>query len=213
MAKPSFMLAAIVIVSGISFYQDNRSRKALEALEALTTPLSKVIRNGEPQSILTTDIVPGDLVIVEEGTTINADGHIVHSNDFSVNESTLTGEAQAVFKSASGEDPNVYQWHLSVIRTSCLCGGKDRTGRPKSVRSANRSQISKKSLLHYSSRLNPLSRRMALIGILVFLIVWAVQYAESKNLLASLLKGLTLAMSILPEEIPVAFTTFMALGS
>ena len=54
---------------------------------------------------------------------------------------------------------------------------------------------------------------MALIGIIVFLGVWAFQYIESKNLLASLLKGLTLAMSILPEEIPVAFTTFMALGS
>jgi Ca2+-transporting ATPase len=56
-------------------------------------------------------------------------------------------------------------------------------------------------------------KRMAIAGIFVFLLVWAVQFAESKNLLASLLKGLTLAMSILPEEIPVAFATFMALGS
>jgi Ca2+-transporting ATPase len=60
----------------------------------LNTPLSKLIRNGVPLNILTTEIVPGDLVIAEEGATINADGHIVYSHDFSVNESTLTGESR-----------------------------------------------------------------------------------------------------------------------
>ena len=95
-----FMMAALVIVSGISFYQDNRSRKALEALETLTTPLSRVIRDHTPIQILTTEIVPGDLVIAEEGTTINADGQIVYSHDFSVNESMLTGESMPVEKAA-----------------------------------------------------------------------------------------------------------------
>jgi len=207
-----FMMAAIIIVSGISFYQDNRSRKALEALEALNTPLSKVIRNGIPLSILTSEIVPGDLVIAEEGSTINADGKIVHSNDFSVNESTLTGEAQAIYKSSTSEDPNVFS---GTLASSGLAVYKvEKTGTSTRV-----GQIGK-SIAEIKEEPTPLQKQieafvkgMALIGIVVFLGVWAFQYIESKNLLASLLKGLTLAMSILPEEIPVAFTTFMALGS
>jgi Ca2+-transporting ATPase len=67
-------------------------------LEKLNEPLSTVLRNGEPIRIATAAIVIDDLVIAEEGT-INADGEIVHSNDFSVNESLLTGEPYAVFKS------------------------------------------------------------------------------------------------------------------
>ena len=207
-----FMLAAIIIVSGISFFQDNRSRKALEALEALTTPLSKVIRNGEPQNILTTQIVPGDLVIVEEGTTINADGYIVHSNDFSVNESTLTGEAQAVFKSANGEDPKVYS---GTLASSGLAVFKvEKTGPSTKIGQIGTSLAEiKEEPTPLQMQIEAFVRRMAIAGIIVFLLVWGFQFAESRNLLASLLKGLTLAMSILPEEIPVAFTTFMALGS
>jgi Ca2+-transporting ATPase len=92
-----FMLAAIVVVSEF-LYQDNRSRIAMESLEKLNEPLSTVLRNGEPVRIATAAIVIDDLVIAEEGNTINADGEIVHSNDFSVNESLLTGEPYAVFK-------------------------------------------------------------------------------------------------------------------
>lgn len=207
-----FMLAAIIIVSGISFYQDNRSRKALEALEALNTPLSKVIRDGVPQHIQTTDIVPGDLMIVNEGTTINADGQIVHSHDFSVNESILTGEAQSIFKSETGTDPNVFSGTLAssglaVIRV-------EKTGIHTRIGKLGLSMAEfKEEPTPLQKQIESFVRAMAMTGVLVFLLIWVVQYLESRDILASLLKGLTLAMSILPEEIPVAFTTFMALGS
>ena len=85
-----FMFGAIVAVSGISFYQDSRSKKALEELEKLNEPLSTVIREGNVRQIPTQALVVGDLCVVEEGKMINADGQIVHSNDFSVNESALS---------------------------------------------------------------------------------------------------------------------------
>src|SRR5690554_4755378 len=109
-----FMLGAIVAVSGISFYQDNRSKKALEALEKLNEPLSTVIRNAKVLQIPTHEIAVGDLCIIEEGKMINADGEIVHSNDFSVNEASLTGESFSVFKSLETEDRNVYSGTLVV---------------------------------------------------------------------------------------------------
>ena len=207
-----FMLAAIVAVSGISFYQDNRSRKAIEALAKLNEPLSTVYRNKLALSIPTNTIVLGDLVIATEGNTINADGEIVHSNDFSVNESTLTGEPFAVFKSEKSENKIVYSGTLvasglAVYKVTQI-GSKTKIG-----------QLGQ-SLLDIKNEPTPLQiqiekfvKGMAIIGIVIFLLVWGVYYYKTQDVLNSLLKGLTLAMSILPEEIPVAFTTFMALGS
>ncbi len=95
-----FLLAAIVMVSAISLYQDGRSRNAVEKLKKFTQPKCTVIRNGETVEIKSEDVVVGDSLMVEEGTTIAADGKIVHSNDFSVDESLLTGESLSVYKDA-----------------------------------------------------------------------------------------------------------------
>ncbi|HSN49354.1 MAG TPA: cation-transporting P-type ATPase, partial [Flavobacterium sp.] len=93
-----FMLVAIVLVSTISLYQESRSRNAIELLKKLSQPKSKVIRNGEIIEIPSEEIVLGDFIQIEEGTFVPADGIILQSNDFSVNESILTGESLAVFK-------------------------------------------------------------------------------------------------------------------
>jgi len=79
-----FLASAVIIVSVISLYQDSRSRSALQELKTLSQPNSKVIRNGAFEEIKSEDLVLGDSLVVEEGTSIAADGIIVHSNDFSV---------------------------------------------------------------------------------------------------------------------------------
>src|SRR5690606_30652963 len=109
-----FMFGAILAVSGISFYQDNRSRKALEALEKLNEPLSVVIRNSRTTQIPTHELAVGDLCVITEGKMVNADGVIEHSNDFSVNQAALTGESLSVFKSRDTEDRKVYSGTLVV---------------------------------------------------------------------------------------------------
>lgn len=207
-----FMLGAIIAVSGISFYQDNRSKKALEALERLNEPLSTVIRNGKVLQIPTREIAVGDLCIIEEGKMINADGQIVHSNDFSVNEASLTGESYSVFKSADAEDRNVYSGTLvvsglAVIRVEQI-GSETRLGKIGQSIHEIKEEVSP---LHI--QITRFVKWMAAVGVAVFLVVWGYSFWQSGNLIESLLVGLTLAMSILPEEIPVAFTTFMALGA
>lgn len=104
-----FMVSAIIVISLISLYQDSRSRNALEKLKHFTQPNCKVIRDGETVEINSEELVVGDSLIIEEGTLVVADGTIVHSNDFSVNESILTGESFAVFKDKSKEDHFVYK--------------------------------------------------------------------------------------------------------
>jgi len=207
-----FMLGAIIAVSGISFYQDNRSKKALEAIEKLNEPLSTVIRNSKVMQIPTHEIALGDLCIIEEGKMINADGKIVHSNDFSVNEASLTGESFSVFKNPETDDNKVYSGTLVVSGLAVFevenIGAKTKLGKIGQSIQNIKEEISPLQL-----QITKFVKWMAFIGIAVFLTVWAYSFLQSRDIVQSLLAGLTLAMSILPEEIPVAFTTFMALGS
>jgi Ca2+-transporting ATPase len=207
-----FMASAIVFVSAISLYQDSRSRNALEKLKVYTQPNAKVIRNGETAEIKSEELVVGDSLMVEEGTSISADGKIVHSNDFSVNESILTGESLPVFKDSAKEDNLIYQGTtvasgLAIITVTEI-GNETKLG--KIGTSLGNIKEEKTPL---ELQINNFVKKMVIAGTVVFIIVWIINYFHSYHVLDSLTKALTLAMSILPEEIPVAFTSFMALGA
>jgi Ca2+-transporting ATPase len=207
-----FLAGAILLVAAISIFQDSRSRDALEKLKQFTQPVAKVIRNGEVVEIHSDELVPGDSLILEEGTFVAADGYIIHSNDFSVNESVITGESMAVFKDQWQDDKQVYQG--STIATGMAVARVTATG--------NNSRLGQigNSLSEIKDEKTPLEiqignfvKKMVIGGVVVFVFVWLINYLKSGDFPDSLLKALTLAMSILPEEIPVAFTTFMALGA
>ena len=207
-----FLSTAIILVAAISLFQDSRSRNALEKLKNFTQPNCKVIRNGIETSIPTEEIVVGDYVMVEEGTLIPADGNIIHSNDFSVNESLLTGESFAVFKDEKKDDHFIYSGTsvasgLAIAYVTAI-GKETKLGK---IGSSLESIAEEKTPLEL--QINNFVKKMVFIGAVVFIIVWAINYFNTHELLNSLLQALTLAMSILPEEIPVAFTTFMALGA
>lgn len=207
-----FLLSAIIIVSILSLYQDSRSRNALIKLENLTQPNCKVIRNGEVSEIRSEDLVVGDKLIVEEGTSITADAVIIYSNDFSVNESILTGESLPIFKNESIEDHFIYNGTNVVtglaIATITQIGNNTKLGK---IGESLQSIKEEKTPLEI--QINSFVKKIVIAGVLVFIGVWAINYFHSYDLLDSLLKALTLAMSILPEEIPMAFTTFMAIGA
>ncbi len=207
-----FLLSAIILVALISLYQDSRSRNALKNLRSLTQPRCRVIRNGQETDITREELVIGDYIILEEGTSIVADGTIVHSNDFSVNESVLTGESFPVFKNGGSENKKVFAG--TTVTSGLAIAVVTHIG--------NETELGKigKSLEDIAEEKTPLEmqisnfvKKMVFAGAIAFLVIWVVNFYHSKNVLDSLLKALTLAMSILPEEIPVAFTTFMALGA
>ncbi len=207
-----FLASAIVLVASISLYQDSRSRNALQKLKKLTQPNSKVIRNGTLIEIPSDELVVGDSLLVEEGNKIPADGVIVHSNDFSVDESLLTGESLSVYKDVSKLDNQIFSG--TTVASGLAIATLTHIG--------NKTELGKigKSLEDIKEEKTPLERQiasfvknMSIWGGVMFLLVWGINFYSSQDVLDSLLKALTLAMSILPEEIPVAFTTFMALGA
>lgn len=207
-----FLLAAIGFQAAISTYQYSRSKNALEKLKDFSQPACKVIRDGRVQEIKSEEVVVGDSLMVEEGTLVVADGDIIRSNDFSVDESILTGESLPVFRNKDSADHAVYSGTTVAsglaIAVVTAVGNDTRLG--KIGKSLGRIREEKTPLELQIARF---VRNMAITGTGIFIVVWIIHYSNSESLLTSLLASLTLAMSILPEEIPVAFTTFMALGA
>ena len=207
-----FLSSAIILVSVISLYQDKRSRNALEKLKTFTQVKCKVIRNGSVNEIGSEDLVIGDFLIVEEGGFIAADGTIIQSNDFSVNESILTGESLSIEKDKTKEDHFIFRGTtvasgLAVAEITAV-GNDTKLGK---IGKSLESIVEEKTPLEL--QINNFVKKMVIVGAIVFAVVWGINYLQSFNVLDSLIKALTLAMSILPEEIPIAFTTFMALGA
>jgi len=208
-----FMLGAILLVSAISFYQDSRSKKALEALKAYTQSATTVIRNNQLIELPVDELVIGDTVVASEGELIPADGKLLQINDFSVNESLLTGEAFAIQKELNS-DENGQVYRGSLVQSGQCVFEVTAVGKQSKL-----GQIGQ-SLSEIQSEKSPLQiqienfvKKMAAVGVVVFLIIGGINYFQSRDIVESLLKGLTIAMSVLPEEIPVAFASFMALGA
>ncbi len=207
-----FMTIAIFLVATISLFQETRSRNAIDALKKLSQPKSKVIRNSELIEIPNESIVLGDFIQIEEGNFIPADATIIQSNDFSVNESILTGESLSVLKSEDSENKIVFQG-TTVASGMAICNVTaigNLTNLGKIGKSLNEIEEEQTPL---QIQINNFVKKMSLVGLVIFGIVWAFNYYHSKVILDSLLKSLTIAMSVIPEEIPVAFASFMALGA
>lgn len=207
-----FLCGAIVLIATISLYQESRSRNALDKLKEYTQPFCKVIRDGQVEEIKSEEIVVGDSLMVEEGTTIAADGTIVHSNDFCVNESILTGESLSVYKGATSKTPSIFRGTTVTsglaIATVSSIGNATQLGKiGKSLETITEEKTP------LEKQINSFVKKMVAIGAIIFSVVLGINYFQSFNAIESLLVALTLAMSILPIEIPVAFSTFMALGS
>ncbi len=204
------MLVSVFIVAGISFFQEYRSRNAVQALKKMSAPNAKVVRNGEAISVATDDIVTDDLLLLEEGESIAADGIIISANDFSVNEAIMTGESFPVFKNEANEP--VFRGTLVTSGSATIkitaVGNKTEFGR---IGLALKEIEPAKTPLQL--QIHRFVRNMVWFGIIAFIIVFIINFYHSKDFMFGLLQGLTLAMSALPEEIPVAFSTFQALGS
>lgn len=206
------MLVAMCIVTAISIYQELRSNNAIEALQQLTAPRVRVIRDGQLQSVAAEGIVPGDWLQLEEGMTVPADAEIVRQHDLSVNESVISGESLPVEKSDAGEQRLLYQG-TTINSGQCLAvvtatGNNTVLGRLGKL--VGSYEMPPTLLQQQTARL---VRRLAFFGIAGFVIILLVNYLHDEQWQNSLLLALTLAMSAIPEEIPVAFSSFMALGS
>ncbi len=217
------LLGFVFLVTGISFYQEHKTERTLEALRDLSSPRALVLRDGNPGRIPGREVVKGDLIVLSEGDRVPADARVLSSTNLSTDESLLTGESvpvrkregSALIKQArpGGDDlPFVYSGTLVVQGrgvAEVLAIGQD-TEIGKIGRALQSVPLEKTHLQRETARW---VRILAVVGILLCLLVVLLHGLTRGSWLNGILSGLTLAMAILPNELPVVLTIFMALGA
>ncbi len=206
------MAAAIVFVMVIEVAQEYRSERALAALRQYTQPLVRVRRGGRELLIRSEELVVGDIVLFSEGERLPADALVMQHNDLTVDESLLTGESLPVAKSAHGEGNRLYQG--TVVATGMGVGRVEAVGSATAFGRLGRTlETIPPEPTPLQRQLEHFVRQMLYAGLAAFVLVFAINLFYTQQLAAALLYSLSLAMAILPSEIPVAFASFMALGA
>jgi Ca2+-transporting ATPase len=209
------LLAFVFVVMGITFVQERRTERSLDALRDLSSPRALVLRGGQARRIPGRELVRGDTVLLAEGDRVPADIALRESSNLMVDESMLTGESAPVAKHAAPADAAAG----SVFAGTLVTQG---TARGVVVATGARSALGKigKSLANLGGEDTPIqaeTRRIvtfvACAGLALAALL-ALGYGLLRGgWLHALLAGLTLAMAVIPEELPVVLTLFLGLGA
>lgn len=217
------LLASVFVIFAITVYQGRKTERALEALSGLAAPRATVIREGHIQSIASREVVREDYLLIKEGDRVPADAVLLDAHDLMVDESLLTGESMPVRKQTwdgsqqiqrpGGEDqPFIFSGSLIV----------QGHGSAEVLRIGTATEVGQigKALLTLSPKNTRLQeettylvRYMAIIGGALCMLVFGIYWISRNDWMGGLLAGITLAMSLLPEELPVVLTVFLALGA
>ena len=222
-AEALFLLGFVFVVIGITLVQERKTQRALESLRDLSAPRALVIRDGMQVRIPGRDVVRGDLLVLHEGDRIPADALLLEGQ-LTVDESLLTGEAvpasklsgaDAVAFSDPGEEGAASLFASTVVTKGTGIAEVNAIGPDTAVGRIGQALA---STLESPSELQRSTRRLIRNMTLAALALSTIQvllgwWWDGRDFLPSLLSGIALAMSILPEEIPVILTVFLALGA
>jgi Ca2+-transporting ATPase len=229
------MMAFVLGVVLLDVSQEVKTDKALKALNQLAQPAVKVYRSGQLSTIPSADLVPGDIMYVEEGSRIPADGYVLYSHDFSVDESILTGESGEVWKTAAKDCKimNLQQNFVAIDTEQseyCYAGTLVTQGNADILvekigakTSYGRIGI---GLIMAPDKPSPLQIQMkkltktcTYIALILFVLVTGItflnlkEYTTGNRIVQSILSGIVLSLSMIPAEFPVILTVFLSMGS
>ncbi|MGE5218624.1 MAG: cation-translocating P-type ATPase [Chloroflexota bacterium] len=214
---------SLCVILGITIFQERKTERALDALRDLSSPRALVIRDGAEQRIAGREVARDDLLILTEGDRVPADAVVLSCNDLMVDESLLTGESVPVRKTAwdgvrqptrpGGDDlPFVYSGTMLVQGrgNARVCATGPRTEIGKIGKALETVEPDETFLQRKSARF---IRIIAVVGLLLCALAVVLYGVTRGDWVGGFLAGIALAMALLPEEIPVVLTVFLALGA
>jgi Ca2+-transporting ATPase len=222
----AMLLSTAVLVTVVALVQQGRAGRALDRLREMASPPATVVRDGRPTTVPAREVVVGDLLVVSEGCRVPADGRVVSSAGLAVDEALLTGESLPVEKSAAavGEtgdttsdrnaDPGaIVRAGTLVVRGSGTaridaCGARTELGR---IGASMATAAPPPQALQRDVRTTV--AWMGMVAVVVAAGVTAAIWSSRNDALEGVLAGLAVAMSMIPEELPVVLTVFLALGA
>jgi Ca2+-transporting ATPase len=218
------LLAFVFVILAITFAQERKTERALDALRDLSSPRALVIRSGQQERIAGREVVRGDLLVVAEGDRVPADAVLLSGVSVTADESMLSGESVPVRKAAAerapsemqrpgGDDlPFLYSGTLVVqgkgLASVIATGAHTEIGR---IGRALESVAQQPTGVQRETR--RVVTRVAWFGVALSLAVALVYGMHHGEWLQGVLAGITLSMAILPEELPVVLTIFLGLGA
>lgn len=215
------MMFFVIFVTSISFFQEWKTDKTLDALKELSSPKVDVVRNGEVINIDSRDLTVGDIMLLKEGDKVPADGEILEMHDLGMNESTLTGESQTSWKKAelNSEEKKEY-WKRNYCYAGTMVVGGSAIVRVTAIGLQTEYGKVGIDVNMAPDRPTPLEKQTRklikvslYISIGLFIMVFLVTLSHSKSIIDGLLSGITITMAMIPEEFPVVLTVFLAMGA
>jgi Ca2+-transporting ATPase len=209
-----------VINACIGYYQQQKTENALEALRKMTALFTVVIRDGKSRRIRSEELVVGDIVVLEEGDKVPADGRLIEASSLLINEAVLTGESLPVTKDSEifliteeGEEPQ----NLVFMGTTVL-GGRGLVVVTATGKETEFGKISKLvedelgSLTPLQAKLADFSKKLGAFIILICFLILVLGLVRGIDLMTMIELSISMAVSAIPEGLPVAITVILVLG-
>lgn len=206
----SFFISIVLVFNGLfGFIQQFRAEKTLEKLKGLSSPLARVVRNGDEKEIEARFLVPGDVVNLREGDRIPADGVILSKIVIEIDESVLTGESLSVEKKAGEE---IYSGTF-IIRGKGYMKVTETGYDTKIGKIAKELVNAKKPKTPLSQNLDDLGKKFALIGLAFAALLIPIGIFQGREITHLLLTAINLSVAIVPEGLPLVVTVSLAVGA
>ena len=223
----AIMLIFVIGIISIDVIQEWKTDKTLNALKSLSAPHVTVLRDGKEQQIPSVDLVPGDLMMIYEGVKIPADGIVIRCADLCVDESSLTGEAEGVWKLGTENAlPSEDYWRKDYCYAGTLVTQGSATVEVDKIGVGTEYGKIGLGVATAPQEDTPLQKQTgklvktcAIIAGILFVLVGVFtwfnipDHSFGDRLIESILSGVTLAMAMIPEEFPVILTVFLSMGA
>lgn len=216
------ILGIVVLNAALGLFQESKAEKALEALKKMAAPHARVIRDGIVREIPAAEVVPGDLLLLETGDAVCADGRVVESRSLKTEESALTGEALPVEKTAAGGLPA--ETATGDRKNMVLAGGYVVYGKGKVLVTATGMETEMgriaAMLSHTSDSMTPLQKKLEQTGkqlgigaLAICALIFCMGILQEKPPFSMFMTAVSLAVAAIPEGLPAIVTIVLAMGT
>ncbi|WP_019132739.1 cation-translocating P-type ATPase [Peptoniphilus obesi] len=218
----SLVILLIVVVNTIlSIIQEGKAEEAIAALQSMSSPTVKVIRDSEAIEIDNTKLVPGDLVVLETGDIVPADMRLIESSNLKIDESSLTGESVAVEKDASAKleghvgigDRENYAFSASIITYGRARGIVTDTGHESEIgKIATSIKTMEEEQTPLQIKLAKLSKFLGILTVVICAVIFGVGLLYGNEPLEMFMIAVSLAVAAIPEGLPAIVTIVLSIG-
>lgn len=221
--EDSIAIAIIVVLNAaLGFGQEYRAERAMDALKRLSAPSVKVRRDGHVREVSARELAPGDVVLLEAGNLVPADGRLLEGKDLRIQESALTGESEPVEKDPAAleeENPPLGERANMVYSSTVVTKGRGLyvvtgTGMATELgKIAAMIQTAGREQTPLQRRLDQLGKVLALAALVIVGVVFALGLLRGEDLELMFLTAVSLAVAAVPEGLPAVVTIALALGA